>query len=128
MPIDLIGSVTSTALRVGLDAAALRHQAIAINIANVNTDNYVPFGVNFDAQIVSARRSLNEQGSLDPSTLRQVSPYIEPLDKINRQTIKVRLDSEMANLAQNSVHYQALVKGLNSHLGLLMSAASDGKK
>jgi flagellar basal-body rod protein FlgB len=40
----------------------------------------------------------------------------------------VRLDGEVAALAQNTVQYQALIKGLNKHFSILASAASDGKR
>jgi flagellar basal-body rod protein FlgB len=128
MAFDLIGSATTAALRVGLDAATLRHQAIALNIANANTENYAPVGVNFETQLANARRSLNEYGVVSSNELDQIIPFIEPISGFDGKMGKVRLDTEIANLAQNSVQYQALLRGLNSHFGLLISAASDGRK
>ena len=40
----------------------------------------------------------------------------------------VRLDSEVAAMAQNGAHYQTLLKALNRHLSVLASAVSEGKR
>ena len=40
----------------------------------------------------------------------------------------VRLDSEVAAMAQNGTHYQTLMKALNRHLSVLASAVNDGKR
>ena len=41
---------------------------------------------------------------------------------------RVQLDAEMAELASNSVHFQALLQGLSRHLSILALAAADGRK
>ena len=125
---DGIEATTTATLSLALDAASLRHQAIASNIANLQTRGYVPQRVNFEAHLVSAQRSLNQQGFVDPSTLAGVGARLEAAFNSAGQPVALQLDSEVAQMAQNSVHYQALVKGLSHHMSLLMSAASDGKK
>ena len=47
---DGIEAVTRSALALALDAASLRQQAIATNIANANVIDYVPQRVSFEAQ------------------------------------------------------------------------------
>ena len=123
-----IESVTSSLLSLALDAASLRHQAISANIANIQTQGYVPQRVSFEAQLVNAQRSLKEQGFVDPMALSGVRARLEPALGADGQPSAIELDSEVAQMAQNAVQYQALVKGISRHLSLLMSAASDGKK
>ena len=58
---DGIEAVTRSALALALDAAAMRQQAIATNIANANVIDYVPQRVNFEAQLADARRMMGAE-------------------------------------------------------------------
>jgi flagellar basal-body rod protein FlgB len=123
-----IESITTNALAIALDAASLRHQAISANIANVQTQGYVPQRVSFEGQLENARRSLRQQGFVDLLTLSGVRARLEPSVEQDGLPSAIQLDSEVAHMAQNAVHYQALIKGISKHLNVLMMAASDGKK
>lgn len=123
-----IEAMTTASLSLALDAASLRHQAIAANIANIKTQGYVPQRVNFEAQLASAQHSLHEQGSIAPQDLIGVGAHLESALNAAGQPVVLQLDGLVAQMAQNAVQYQALVKGLTRHMSLLMSAASDGKK
>jgi flagellar basal-body rod protein FlgB len=129
--IDGIEAITMTSVSLALDAAALRHQTIASNIANANTEGFVPQRVNFDAYVQDARRQLSERGGLDAqslSTLLNTRPRVEPLTTSAGLPAKVQLDVEVADMAQNAVQYQALIKGLSRQMSILSIAASDGKR
>jgi len=121
-------AVTRSALALALDAASLRQQAIGTNIANAHALNYVPQRVNFEAQLLDARRSMAQTGRLDASALSQVRPRIEAAVDEQGNFAQVQLDVEAAEMARNAVHYQALVKGLSRHFSILSMAASDGKR
>jgi len=123
-----IESVTTRALGLALDAASLGQQLIATNIANANTAGYVPQHLDFSDQMAQARTMLATQGSLEPSMLSAFELQMRPVLDGTGSPESVRLDGEVAALAQNTVRYQALVKGLNSHFAILASAASDGKR
>jgi flagellar basal-body rod protein FlgB len=125
---DGIEAVTRSALALALDAASLRQQAIAGNIANANAIGYVPQRVSFEAQLVDAQRSLANTGRVDAFALSQVHPRIEPAVDANGVAAEVKLDVEAAEMARNAVHYQALVKGLSRHFAVLSMAAGDGRK
>jgi len=125
---DGIEAVTRSALAMALDAAAMRQQAIATNIANANVIDYVPQRVNFEAQLADARRMMGQSGRLDSFTLGQVRPHVEPALDSNGQPATVELDVQAAEMARNAVHYQALVKGLSRHMAILSMAAGDGRK
>lgn len=123
-----IEATTTATLALALNAASLRQQAIATNIANVHTLGYTPQRVDFDAQLEDARRSLAARGSLEPRTLADVRPQVKSLVGAGGALPAVQLDMETAQLAENAVHYQALLKGLSRHLSILSVAVNDGRK
>ncbi|EJL72197.1 flagellar basal body protein [Variovorax sp. CF313] len=125
---DGIEAVTRSALALALDAASMRQQAIAANIANANVVGYVPQRISFEAQMVEVQRSMEQSGRIDAFALAQVRPNIEPAVDDAGVPRQVQLDVEAADMARNAVHYQALVKGLSRHFSLLSMAASDGRK
>lgn len=118
-----VESITTTALGLALDAAQLRQQAITANIANHATEGYAPLGVDFESQMAQARRTLETDGRLDAASLAGVQPKLVPL-----APQPVRLDEQVAEMAANSVTYQALARGLSRHLSILSAAVSDGKR
>lgn len=122
-------SITAAALGLALDAAALRQQALAANIANAGTPNYAPLRVDFEAQLEDARSALRSRGRLDAASLAGVQPTLEraPFDELGLPA-KVALDQEVASMSQNAVQYQALVRGLSKHFAILSAAVGDGKK
>jgi flagellar basal-body rod protein FlgB len=127
---DGMEAITTSVLGLALDAASLRQQAIASNIANANVAGYTPLTVNFEAQLEDARRAIGRNGTLDASALSDVSPRLEfdaGTDALGLPA-KVQLDIEMARMAQNGVQYQALVKGLEKHYAVMAIAVGDGKK
>ena len=65
---------------------------------------------------------------MDPFVLNKVRVHLESAVDANGQPTAIQLDHEVAQMAQNAVQYQALIKGISRHMGLLMSAASEGKK
>ena len=116
-------SMTIAALAAALDAASVRGQVHAANIANANVAGYTPLAVSF-----SARMDALQGGSMWGAARPQLQVDLAPQLDANGQPQAVRLDDEMARVAQNALHYQALVKGLNQYMGLLGSAVSEGKK
>jgi flagellar basal-body rod protein FlgB len=114
--IDAMQSAGAQIAKLSLDAAALRHQAIAHNIANLHSEGYVPLGVSFDAQLAAQRRGRAAGPELVQDTLR--SPGPRPQD----------VDVEMLNLSQNTVQYQALIRALGKHLSILGAAITEGRR
>src|SRR5262245_23884887 len=95
---DGIEAITTQTLSLALDAATQRHKAIAANIANVNTADYVPMKLNFEAQLAEAKRTLQERGTLDRFTLEAVRMQLEPVLDANGLPAKVQVDEQMAEL------------------------------
>lgn len=125
---DGIEALTTAALSLALDAASLRQQTFASNIANANATGYTPQRVSFEAQLLDARQSLNNNGRLGTESLRGIAPRIESVVDGRGIPTQVQLDVESAGMARNTVQYQALVTGLSRHFSILSIAASDGRK
>lgn len=126
--IEGLESVTTAALALALDAATLRQQAIAANIANHATEGYMPQKLDFAAQMEEAKRGIDGKGSIDPLALAGVRLQLEPALDANGLPAKVHLDEQVADMAQNSVQYQVLARGLSRHFSILSTAVSDGKR
>lgn len=119
-----IEGITTSVLSLALDAGVLRQQAIANNIANANTAGYVRQTVSFDRQLAALGAA-----SGDPARLAQfahVPLRIEPAGA--DAAVPVRLDMEVARMAQNATHYQALLKGIEKQYAILALAVADGKR
>ena len=121
-------SLTTSALTLALDAASRRHQAIAANIANADAAGYQPLRLDFEAQLTEARLALEQRGTVGARELALVQPALQPALDDSGQGQSVQLDAELAQLAGNAVHYQALLQGLAKHFALLAAAAGDGRR
>jgi flagellar basal-body rod protein FlgB len=112
--IEALNGAGMSMVKLALDAAALRHQAIAHNLANLNSEDYVPLGVKFDAQLAAAGRQVKPQ--LVQELDRGIGP--RPQD----------VDTEMVKLAENTVHYQALMRGIGRQYAILRDVINEGKR
>jgi flagellar basal-body rod protein FlgB len=130
MTTEAMESVTVRAVTLALDAASLAQKAFATNIANADTQGYVPIRVDFDAELDDARRSLETDGRLDPGTLDDIAPRLQAMPGSGPAGLPpgVTLELELARMAQNAGRYEALVKGLSKHFDLLQIAVEDGKR
>ncbi|WZB76143.1 flagellar basal body rod protein FlgB [Achromobacter insuavis] len=125
----MIDPVTLSALGAALDAASLRQQAGATNIANANTTGYAPVRVRFEELMPSATAALQRNGRLSQRDLAE--PRLAAVAESNRVPYGangVAIDQEVAGLARNALHYQALVKSLNGQYALIESALGDGRR
>jgi len=119
--IDRLEGLGTAMAKLALDAAALRHQAIAQNIANLHSPGYVPLGVSFDAQLEALKRG--GTGSMRPG-----APELVPLLDRAPGPRPQDADMEMVALSENTIHYQALIKGIGTQLATLGAAISGGNK
>jgi flagellar basal-body rod protein FlgB len=116
--LSIIDSGTGALLNLALEAAAMRQQAIAHNIANANTPGYRRITVSFEDQL--AAQAGAERGPARAPAYR----YAEGGSAGER----VALDMELAQLAETSLHHQALLKALHQHFALLGLAINEGKR
>lgn len=125
-----VEAVTSAALALALDAASLRQQACAANVANAETPGYAPLQVSFEAQLEEVRSELAARGRLaDAGVLAGVTPALQeaPREPTGLPP-KVQLDVELTAMSQNAVQYQTLLKAVSKQYAILAAAVGDGKK
>lgn len=107
-------------MKGALDATALRQEAISSNIANVNTDDYKVYRVAFEDQLTEALNGTALQKThRDHIGIGNVEDLEPTITRWTNTSVKengnnVDVDMEMANLAENSLHYQALISQVNA--------------
>ena len=95
-------------LRSAMDAYTQRSQAIASNIANLDTPDYQRISVSFEDQLRDARHQV-------PSlrTPEDVSPRMEVEDG------PPILEDEMMNLADTQMRVQLTIRALRDHFEMM---------
>jgi flagellar basal-body rod protein FlgB len=120
-----IQGVTMQLGMMALDAYAARHQVLANNIANADTDSYRPLRLNFEEQLDGLRSAI-ASGSSDAEVERlvaRVHPYVElrQADPVLGDSHQ-RLDEEMTLIAQNTIQYEAMLAAINHETALTRTA------
>ena len=104
-----------------LDAAALRHEALAANIANIETAGYkrVDLAQNFAEQLkdLAARPDAASLDRLQPKLAEDRTSHAVRADGNN-----VELDRELVELNRNSLEYDFLTQYASDSLRRLKSA------
>ena len=130
MLVELNG-VTSQLALLALDAASLRHQVIANNIANAQTEGYVAKYVSFENHLAGLMGKTH--------SVSEAEMQLQQIDQLKQQLLAgeliestgdeaVKLDSEMTKLAQNVIHYQSLLQALKGRGEILRMAISEGRQ
>jgi flagellar basal-body rod protein FlgB len=123
----MIDSNTSALLSLALDAAGMRQQAIAHNIANANTPGYQRISVSFEQRLAALGDGAGHVATPSLASLADFRPSFEYAAAAEAGS-GVALDQEMAQLSENTLHHQALLKALNKHLSLMSIAINEGKR
>lgn len=136
---DIIGMFKG--LENALDAASVRQQVISNNIANANTPNFRGQAVAFEDELRKAMDAKKagsgevqlanfnedlvdeefriEMGTTDPDRVRA---------KVFNTGMKVDINKEMVNIAQNQIHYNMLADKLGGFMSSVqMVIDSTGK-
>jgi flagellar basal-body rod protein FlgB len=126
----VLGGATSQLVSVALDAAMARHAAIAANIANVDTPNYRPLVARFD-QLVAELQGRVTDRTQDGAVMRDAERMQDSLRSspliADPTAPQVELDMQMADLAKNTLQYQALLTAQGKLMSLAEMAISEGK-
>jgi flagellar basal-body rod protein FlgB len=122
--ISAIDNNVTTLLGLALDAAGMRQQAIAHNIANVNTPGYRRASVSFEARMAQLIAGLPRGAAPSLAELSQLHPVLE----LAEDAEPVQLDRETMELSETVLHQQALLKALNKQFELIGLAINEGKR
>ena len=103
----MLFDTTQLALERAISGAAQRHQALAANLANVNTPGYRRQDVDFHSALQAAM-----PGGKDSLLATQIAPAVDAAAPMRPDGNSVDVDAEAANLAQNALEYEALTQVL----------------
>jgi len=149
---DLITSLTTQAMTKAMDGLSKRHQAIASNLANVETPNYRRRDVNFEGALDHAIHNAKQSGSNSrqasndeslnlkttraghiaisqgEATIDSVQPDISESNdmKYRNDGNSVDVENEMAQLAKNTQRYIALSTMQSHNLKSIRSVITGG--
>ncbi len=112
---DLLDSRSSKLLERSMDASNLRQQLLNQNLANVNTPHYKRLDIDFKSLLDNITKDELEMARTHPRHIINSVPEIGPV-RIARETKTLsRYDTnnvdpeyEMAQVAENSLYFQAL--------------------
>jgi flagellar basal-body rod protein FlgB len=134
---DIISKISSIGyLEKGLEAAALRQEVIANNIANVETPGFKKSIVAFENVLQTtlkkqrfSRLMLKTHDNHLPGLTRLPEPKIITVANTGMRNDfnNVDIDQEMAQLAKNSIYFQALAEQLNRQFTGLKNVISGGR-
>ena len=109
------------------DASWIRNEAIANNIANVNTQGYKRQDVNFEEQLRRAMKN-SRYASVDERVANIDLERLNPITYRDHATVSYRLDgnnvdidTENVELASNQLRYQGLTDSITKHFQGLQS-------
>lgn len=119
-------------LEKALDAAWLRNETISNNIANVNTPGFKKSYVRFEELLSDASDKFQISGikkdkkflPIGKDAAMTASPQIvrENFTSMRRDDNNVDVDVEMAELAKNTIKYNALITQISKEFGKIKMA------
>lgn len=128
--INNIGGVTSSLVSLALDAAMQRHQLIAHNIANANTENFSAKRLSFEAYLTQFALMAADKGE-DALLKREISALKSMLESgesiVETGAESVELDREMTQLAENVIRYRAILAANDKRGELIAMAVRGGR-
>ncbi|MFO8079809.1 MAG: flagellar biosynthesis protein FlgB [Armatimonadota bacterium] len=123
---DNVSDLTTRVLERALDGAALQHRVSANNLANIETPGYTARRVSFEQQLRGAVRAERRGGG--SGAIARVCPTISATgDPAGPDGNNVDIESEMTELGEAALRYQALTRMLNRRLDMVGAAIGDGR-
>jgi len=124
-------------LEAALAGAALRHKVISNNIANVNTPLFKKSEVHFEEQLQQLLNdspekklplTITNERHLLPKQSPSV-PYVTVVGDTSYRTDgnNVDIDVETANMAKNTIYYDAVAQQISRYFSDLKSVINEGR-
>ncbi len=136
----LLGGQADLALQRALDGSALRHRAIAENLANVDTPRYKRLEVEFATALQAALADEGRGVPLERTDSRHLPGGAAALEEVRPSVWRVREttgradgnnvdpDAELAKLAENTLLYDSLTQVLGRRLAMLRFTINEGRR
>ena len=125
-------------LEKALDAAWMKNEVIANNIANVNTPGFKKSYVRFEDQMASAASEFQIGSAQKDSKFLSIgndirsisSPEImqESFTSVRKDGNNVDVDVEMAELAKNTIKFNAIINQISRQFNNIKTAISEGRR
>lgn len=128
---DLFGGTIKN-LENGLNYATVRQKTIAQNIANVDTPNYKAKSVSFKDLLQEANNEALTANRTDARhinfTGESTTPGVYSYENLKYRQDRngVDMDTEQANLAKNTIYYNALIERVSSKFNTLQTVLKGG--
>lgn len=121
---------TTMILRTALKGLVLRQQAIASNIANVDTPGFQRRRVEFEEQLREQVRALELEETEDWVRLKSFRPRITvDSNGIERNDkTSVDIEAELVALADTNLKHDAIIEQLRQRIGLLRYVITEGRR
>lgn len=110
-----MNDVTMSTLHTMLRGLSARQQAIADNVANVETPGYRAKVVDFETSLREALSGGTNPGTVDPVMRKSTAA---PLPNGNN----VQIDQEMVAMTETNLRYELAIQAMNSKFAVLRSS------
>ncbi len=114
-----------------LEGTQKRQEAMASNLANVNTRDFKANRVSFEEEmrrIVERNRSAGTNRTLVRDLEKmEIQTEKDTMSRMNNDGNNVDVDREMSNMAANQIFHNALVQQLNTKYQMIRMVISDGR-
>lgn len=114
MSLSPISDATSVTLRQALDGLQQRQDAIAANVANLETPNYLAREVNFEDSL----RAAVDSG--DPNSFAVSEQRSTAATRLNGNNVNI--DNEIMLGSETLLRQRLVIQGLNSKYAILRTA------
>lgn len=124
-------------LEKALDGSWMRHLAINQNISNADTPKYKKVSVEFEDQLKNAinknKNNLHTTNEKHIPHIRYNEDYSPEIIKHNNYSYRfdennVNIDVEQANLAKNTIMYNALAQSITDEYEKIKNVIREGSK
>jgi flagellar basal-body rod protein FlgB len=126
---------TLSILEKSLEMRARAHEIHASNVANANVPGYKAKKIDFEGRLREAMQELDAPNEpmvkthrLASGTVGEVVPdiYEDPLAKASGDGNTVQMEHEQAEIAKNTIAYQAGIQLINKKFALAKYVLSEG--
>ena len=121
---DILFTKTMNLLSGMLDYRSKRHKIIISNVANIDTEGFKPSDISFK-QALGKANSI-QMATTDPGHISGKVSGAGPVEVITSEE-KVKIDTEMTNLAENQLMYNITVDMLSRKFKGIKTVLTEAK-
>ncbi|OIP92450.1 MAG: flagellar basal-body rod protein FlgB [Syntrophaceae bacterium CG2_30_58_14] len=121
---DILFDKTMNLLSGMLDYRSTRHKIIISNIANMDTEGFKPSDISFK-QVLGKTNAI-QMTTTDPGHIGRKEGGAAPVE-VTTSEEKVKIDTEMANLAENQLMYNMTVDMLSRKFKAIKTVLTEAK-